>query len=367
VLATESKRMRTRIGAEQRNILRGKMIQLSKPYIAGREEENLKKVLESGIWARGPFNALLEEMFCEYLGSKHAIACSSGTMGLYVAMESLRMRKQEEWEIPYPIGVTCSEETFGATMNAVEMLQDGEVHRVYDGFMEYRIYVPCHILGTVAPDFVCCEQYPGWGIVEDACESLGTKYEDRYLGTFGDFGVFGFYPNKQISCGEGGMIVTDDDELARLARMIVNQGRGEAGHEISGINARMSEFQAAVGCAQMEHIEEILEMRRNVANTYLEMLDADALRGRGIETPFPRDSWFAFPLTALEDNACLFAMQEHLSGRNIQSAIYFPKHERYDNMGFKWKRRLCIPFWTDMCRDDIETVAMEVNKWSGQQ
>lgn len=335
------------------------MIPVAKPYLEGNEKQYVLQVLETGRLAMGAFTEKFEEMFCDYLGTKYAIACSSGTMGLYICFEILN-------EIYGKNECYCvSDETFGATMNAISMSSGYAypVSKLTENSLE--VYVPCHIFGLSAPDFVK-EEIKYDYMIEDACESLGASHDGFYLGTFGSAGVFGFYPNKQITTGEGGMIVTDNKKFADICRKIVNQGRTpNEPHTIIGTNARLTEMQAAIGVAQMERIDEILEKRRDVAQVYIDGLDASALSARGIEVPVQRDSWFAFPLTlsypCKDQKEMLQGLQAFLSIKDIQSSIYFPRHESFPD--FIWERRLCIPFYTKMSKKEIGEVVHSVNEW----
>jgi len=331
------------------------MIPLSKPSITKREEELVLEVLRSGQLAFGPMVRRFEQQFRDYLGVKHAIACSSGTMGLYVCLNVL-----DKDLSPRPIA-WISEETFGATMNAANMAWYSKFcvnkYRSYSG--HGSVHVPCHIFGVPAPDFID-DEIQCDHMIEDACEALGAKHDGKYLGTFGDMGVFAFYANKQITTGEGGMIVTDDDDYALLCRKLINQGRlpGEP-HTICGTNARMTDIQAAIGVAQMERLDEILAKRRAVAQRYIDNLDAKALEGKGLTVPQQRDSWFAFNLRG--ETETLRSLHEWLKLSAIQSAVYFPEHECFPD--FIWNKNLCIPFYTDMQEQYVSIVCDVINEW----
>ena len=164
------------------------------------------------------------------------------------------------------------------------------------------------------------------------------------------------------------MIVTNDNEFADICYRIVTQGRApNEPHTIIGTNARMTELQAAIGVAQMERIDEILAKRRQVAQWYIDGLDANALSIRwGIEVPVQRESWFAFSLTlqfpCKDQKQMLQGLQAYLSTRDLPSRIYFPRHECFPD--FIWERRLCLPFYTQMTQDEVGQVVKEVNEWA---
>ena len=155
--------------------------------------------------------------------------------------------------------------------------------------------------------------------------------------------------------------MTDDKHFADVCRQIVNQGRmPNEPHRMAGTNARITEMQAAMGVAQMERIDGILYERKDVATQYLNWLDVNALAKRGIEVPIQRESWFAFPLTG--ETSILKELQAHLTEDDIQSSIYFPKHDYFPD--FIWDHRLCLPFYTQMTVADIDIVVSCVNAWA---
>src|SRR5262249_25118827 len=139
----------------------------------------------------------------------------------------------------------------------------------------------------------------GLAVIADACESIGAEYKNRRASRHGDAGVFAFYPNKQITTGEGGVVFTDDPEIARLCRSMRNQGRGEGDgwltHERLGYNYRLSDISCALGIVQLERIDEFLAKRQAVADTYRSLLASVP----GVHVPFvdpatTRMSWFVY-------------------------------------------------------------------------
>ena len=168
-------------------------------------------------------------------------------------------------------------------------------------------------------------------IIEDACEAIGAEYKGRKAGTFGDAGVFAFYPNKQITTAEGGMIVTNNEKIAKLCQSMRNQGRDENSnslrHEILGYNYRMIEMSAALGVAQMERIDEILNKRRAVADLYTQKLK----KIEGIKVPYiapdVKMSWFVYVIR-LDENIFLSGdrdrIMQKLREKGISCKSYFP-------------------------------------------
>jgi len=217
-------------------------------------------------------------------------------------------------------------------------------------------------------------------LIEDSAEALGSEYKGRKCGSFGEAGVFAFYPNKQITVGEGGILVTDDEGLARLARSMRSQGRGENGewldHERLGYNYRMDELSAALGCSQMERIEEILEKRARVAGMYRERL----AEVEGVQIPFispyvSKMSWFVYVIQ-LDKKINRDSMIKYLNAEGVQCKPYFtPIHLQpfyVDMFGFKKgdfpitedvsSRTIALPFFSNLKEEQVEYVVNRLKR-----
>jgi len=212
-------------------------------------------------------------------------------------------------------------------------------------------------------------------IIEDACEAVGADFRGKMPGTFGDLGVFAFYPNKQMTTGEGGIIVTDDEDLARLCRSFRNQGRDSSNQWLShvrlGYNYRMSDIQCALGVAQLERIDEILEKRNKVASQYSELLQ-DIVKVPD-EPEGHKRSWFVYVV-------CLSKAYSKMERDNILSSLiergiscnnYFPPihlqplyQEMFGYTDGEFKiteslssRTISLPFHNNLTDDEISYVA----------
>ncbi len=281
-------------------------IPLARPDIGPEEERLVLEVLRSGQLSLGPMVPEFERRVAEYVGAGQAVAVSSGTAGLHLCVRALGLGPGDE--------VITTPFSFVASANC--LLFEGvrpvfvDIDPVTWNIDPERVeaaVTPCtrailavHVFGqTCAMDAILdIARRRGLEVIEDACEALGGTYRGRYAGTFGRAGVFAFYPNKQITTGEGGMIVTDDASLARACRSMRNQGRGESGawleHERLGYNYRMDELSAALGVAQMARLDEILAARARVA-AYYDALLADVPGVRPISwRPEVGMSWFVY-------------------------------------------------------------------------
>jgi len=212
-------------------------------------------------------------------------------------------------------------------------------------------------------------------MVEDACEALGAKYGDRMVGTMGNPALFAFYANKQMTTGEGGMLVTDDDELAESWRSLINQGRADSGqwlaHDRLGYNYRLSDIASALGVAQLEKLPRMLALRDGVANEYDRMLKGV----NGVTRPFRGEhtrSWFVY-WVMLDEGVDRNAVMELMNSRGVQCKPYLPSiHTQpvYRELGFHEgmfpvaegisKRTLALPFFPTLSPLQQERVVGEL-------
>jgi perosamine synthetase len=255
-------------------------IPLAGPDIGVRELKLVTEVLSSDILAMGPFTQRFEAGLAALTDRREAIACSSGTAGLHLGVRALEIGDGDEvittpfsfvasancllYERAVPRFVDIEEDTLGLDPDLVEAAASNRTRAILPVHVFGR---PCriHVIEAVA-------RRRGWRLIEDACEGLGSSVSGRPLGGFGDVSVFAFYPNKQITTGEGGMVLTDDPALAETIRSLRNQGRDADGtwlrHVRLGFNYRLDEMSAAVGVAQLERLQELRRGRARVAGAY---------------------------------------------------------------------------------------------------
>jgi perosamine synthetase len=245
-------------------------IPISKPYIGEAEKAAVIEVLESGILAQGPRTAMFEECFAQMCGTKFAIAVSNGTAALHISLLANGIGPDDE--------VITTPFTFMATVNAILFVGAKPVFvdiepdtfnldlSQVDSAITPRTkaILPVHLYGHMCDmDKVkaIADQY-NLKIIEDACQAVTATYKGKSAGSFGT-GAFSFYATKNLMCGEGGMITTNDDEIAEKCRLIRNHGmKRRYEHEMIGFNFRMTDLQAAIGLAQLERLPEFTELRR---------------------------------------------------------------------------------------------------------
>jgi dTDP-4-amino-4,6-dideoxygalactose transaminase len=372
-------------------------IPLSKPNITALEEEKVIEVMRSGRLSIGPMQDLFEEMVAQRCGTSHAIACSSGTSGLHMILVALGIGPGDE-VITTPFSFIASANAIlyvGAkpvfvdicpkSLNANPDLIESAITPRTKAILAVEAFGNPKHMDTYAR-IAAKHEIP---LVEDSCEALGTVYNSQRAGAFGRAGVFGFYPNKQITTGEGGMIVTNDDRLAETCRSLRNQGRAVAGkgsiaggsnagswlhHERLGFNYRMSEINAAIGVAQMERLDEIIIQRNEIADLYIErLLDISDLILPTVDPGCSTMSWFVFVVrlaagyTREERDRVIGGLRMH----EIGAGDYFPcihlQPIYQSTLGHQEgsfpiaesvsQRTLALPFYADITKRDVDIVA----------
>ncbi|HTC61994.1 MAG TPA: DegT/DnrJ/EryC1/StrS family aminotransferase [Candidatus Saccharimonadales bacterium] len=329
-------------------------ISLSAPDIRERELEYVNRVLSSNHLSMGPWLDKFEHRFAEYIGTKHAIAVNSGTSGLHLCVRALDIGPKDAvittsfsfvastscflYEGALPIFVDIDPTTLNLDPAAVRDYCKNQCTRHANGLLIDRqtervvkAILPVHVFGLPCPmdELMDVAREYGLVIIEDACEALGAEFDGKRAGTFGNAAVFAFYPNKQITTGEGGMITTDDDRVAELCRSMRNQGRDSDGawlrHVRLGYNYRLSELHAALGLAQLERVDSILSSRAEVADHYTRMLKGTAQLQLLETDPRMKRSWFVY-IIRFQSNSPE-KLREHvrtvLREKEIATQIYF--------------------------------------------
>ncbi len=343
------------------------------------------EVLNTPNLSLGPIVPRFEERFAQICRTKYAVSCNSGTSALHLLVRAMGLGPGDEViTTPFTFAATANCVLFeGATPVFVDVDPDTwciDPARVEKAVTERtRAIIPVDVFGVI-PDMETINALAkrrGLRVIEDSCEALGATYHGRPAGSLGDAGVFGFYPNKQITTGEGGMIVTDDEELARLARSIRNQGRGEGStwlhHERLGYNFRLSDINCALGCAQLDRLEEILAGRARVAGMYDERFAGDDRLRLQATTAGCTKSWFVY-VVRLRDDYSARRRDDILQGlreAGIQCANYFaPLHlQPYYRRDFGHgpgefpvaealgERTIALPFHAQLTEADVERIA----------
>ncbi len=371
-------------------------IPLSRPDISQLEIDHVVEVLRSGRLSIGPMQERFENLVAKVCSCEHGIAVANGTCGLHLALLALGIGPGDE--------VITTPFSFVASSNAI--LYVGAKPVFVDIHPRSLNLDPTRVEAAITPRTKAVLGVEAFGnpcgmaelataaakheipFIEDACEGLGATCNRRPVGSFGRVAVFGFYPNKQITTGEGGMIVTDDDRVAELCRSLRNQGRpvlppeplrsatqaavNWLHHERLGYNYRLSEIAAALGVAQMKRLPEILERRSAVAAKYMKRLMGNSDLILPTVDPGTEMSWFVFVVRLSSE----FSEQQRdriLSGmlrHEVQVGTYFPPIHLQpfyrEQFGFKpgdypitesvSQRTIALPFHSRLTDREIDLV-----------
>jgi perosamine synthetase len=361
-------------------------VPLFKADITELEKNEVMDVLNSGYLSNGPKLVEFERLIAEYVGVPYAIGVNSGTNALHLAVRALGLKRGDE--------VITSSFSFIASSNCLLMEGirpvfvdiDPNTYNINPDLIEAKItsktkaILPVDIFGlSVDMDKILeiAKKY-NLPVLEDSCEALGALYKGQKVGKLSTISTFGFFPNKQITTGEGGMIVTSDKSLAEVCKSIRAHGRTELGgwlyHDKLGYNCKLDEMSAAMGLVQMKRIKSLLEKRRIVAEKYMKKLqDVE-----GIIFPHSPDystrSWFVFFVTFKKD--IRKAVMDYLKESKIGCRDYFsPIHLQplyRKELGCKEgdlpitedisKRTLALPFYGNMEEEEIDYVVKKLRE-----
>lgn len=368
------------------------LIPLARPDLGPREEELVLEVLRSGQLSLGPMGQRFERAFAEWLGVEDAVAVSSGTTGLHLGVRALGWGPGDE-VLTSPLSFVASANCLlyegvkpvFCDVDPVTLNLDPGAAAAAVGDSTAGI-LPIHIFGYPAamPELEALAAKHDLGLLEDACEALGAvDSEGRNVGARGHLVTFAFYANKQMTTGEGGMVVSRDGEVAARLRSERNQGRaadmGWLDHGGLGFNYRLSDVAAALGVAQVEKLAEMLSVRERVAAMYAERLAGvegvePPIAGRGTE----RRSWFVY-VVRLGEEIDRDATIARLAERGIASKAYLPCIHLFPHLrelGYREGQfpvaeaasahSLALPFFPSLSEAQVDRVCQELVRAVGQ-
>jgi len=358
---------------------------LSRPEISPEDITAVNEVLKGPVLALGPKCEAFESAFAEYIGTTYAVAVNSGTSALHLAVRALDIGEGDE--------VITTPFSFVASANC--MLFERAVPKFVDIDPETLNMDPSRISAAVTEktkallvvhvfgqpcDMERIEQVAAeydLAIIEDACEAIGATCGGVKVGTFGEAAAFGFYPNKQMTTGEGGMLVTDDGQIAELAASMRNQGRTRRSswleHERLGYNYRLDEMSAALGLSQLSRIDSILARRAQVAAWYRDALSEVPGIEPLAEIEGTTRSWFVY-VALLEKGHTRSDVMELLENWGVACRAYFPPIHLQplyrDLFGYKIGdfpvtediagRTLALPFYSSLEKGDVEFIVEQL-------
>jgi dTDP-4-amino-4,6-dideoxygalactose transaminase len=357
------------------------MIYMAKPQIGDEEKQAVMEVLDSGMIAQGPRVKEFEEAFAEMCGVKHAIATTSGTTALHVALLAHEIGPGDE--------VITSAFTFIASANSILFTGarpvfvdiDPRTFNLNVDLIEAAItpktkaIMPVHLYGLTCdmdPIMNLAEKH-GLAVIEDACQSHGAGYKNNKAGSFGT-GTFSLYPTKNITSGEGGMITTSDPVIDEKCRVIRQHGmRRRYYHDELGYNFRMTDVHAAIGLAQLKKLDKFNAVRQANANFLSENL-------QGVNVPYvPEGQTHVFhQYTVRVSDGKRDALRTHLQDSGVGSEVYYPVpiHQQsfyVTDLGYKDSlpetenaalEVLSLPVHAGLSASDLETIVAAVNEFT---
>ncbi len=363
-------------------------IPVNTPLVDGNEEKYLSECIRTGwISSEGPFVKRFEREFAHMMGCAHGVAVSNGTAALDVSVEALGIGPGDEVILPTFTIISCIGQIVRAGAKPVLVDSDPITWNMDVSQIENKItsrtkaIMVVHIFGLpVDMDPVLkIAQRHGLKIIEDAAQMHGQKYKGKPCGSFGDISTFSFYPNKHITTGEGGMIVTNDEQLAETCRGLRNlcfQANKRFVHERLGWNYRMTNLQAALGLAQLERLDEFVTRKRKMGARYTELLDGtEGIQLPVVETDYAHNIYWVFGIVL--DGTLRFDAEEAMRRLHDQEIgcrpFFYPMHQQpvLRNMGLLagesypvaeklYQRGFYVPSGMALTEDQIERVAETV-------
>jgi perosamine synthetase len=352
------------------------LISIAQPLISEEEIEEVVKVLKSGFIAQGPKVTEFEEKFAEYVGVEYAVATSSGTTALHLALLSLGIEKGDEvLTTPFSFAATGNSILFtGARPVFIDI--DPKTYNLDPQKIEEAIgkktkaIMPVHLYGQPAdmdPIKQIAEDHNLW-IIEDAAQAHGAIYHNQMTGSLGDLACFSFYPTKNMTTGEGGIITTDSEELADDARMLRSHGESERyTHIMLGYNFRMTDIAAAIGMVQLKRLDDF--NRSRIENA--EYLTTHIKSIEGIKPPFVMDQvkHVFHQYTVRVENGKRDLIKNFLAENGVGTGVHYPKtiyqQKLYQDMGLTGncihsekaaKEVLSLPVHPGLSVDNLEEI-----------
>lgn len=361
-------------------------IQIARPYIDKGDIDEVVKVLKSGNLSLGPKYQEFEKAIAEYVGAKYACAVSNGTVALHLGVRALGLKRGDEvitspfsfiassncllYEGVKPVFSDIEETTFNIDPSKIEGLITKRTKAI----------LPVHVFGQSADmdQIMKIARKYKLRILEDSCESLGAKYKGTMVGTTGDIGTYAFYPNKQMTTGEGGMLVTNSKKIYELCDSMRNHGRNKSKewmvHIRLGFNYRMDEMSAALGLSQLKKLNFMISRKAKIAGWYNNLFKDM----NGIQIPIigsdRTHSWFVYVIRV--KNGKRDKLMRQLQNMGIQTRPYLPvlhlQPFMKEMLNFKKgdfpvaekisNETLALPFYIGLKKNEIKYISESIRK-----
>lgn len=354
-----------------------------KPSLDGNEKKYVCDCIDSTwISSKGKYVDLFERKFAEFIGGEYAVSVSNGTVALHLALLALEIKSGDEVIVPtftYVASVNAISYV-GATPVFVDsdvntwQIDVADVERKITSRTKAVIAVPLYGAPCDMNALLALKEKYGFFLIEDCAEAIGSRFEDRYVGSFGDIATFSFFGNKTITTGEGGMVVTNCKEYDTIVRRYKGQGvsaEREYWHDLIGYNYRMTNICAAIGLAQLEQIKEIIDQKIHVADTYKKLLTGLPLKfhtgtGNSLHT-----YWMCSIL--LDTPEICLKLRLHLKERGVETRPLFPPVHimpiyrgapgDFPVAEFLSERGMNLPSYPALSDSDLKHITMLINSF----
>lgn len=311
------------------------MIRMSEPFLGAEEIKNVTEAVKTGwISSSGSFVKEFEELFAKYIGVKHGISVSNGTAALHLALTALGVKSGDEVIVPSLTSIACANTIRYVDAKPVFADSNAEYWCIEPREIEERItrktkaIMIAHIYGHPCDmdPIVRIGKEHNIPIIEDCAEAHGAQYKGRSVGTFGEIACYSYYGNKIVTVGEGGMCLTNNDELAEKMRILRNQGtkpeyKNKYYYDMVGFNYRLTNVQCAIGVAQMKKIDYLVGKRLELADTYNKLFK----KLKEVVThpcmPWAKNVYWYYSI--LVNKGVRERVMEHLNSRGIESRPFF--------------------------------------------
>lgn len=365
------------------------MIPVNEPLLNGNEKKYLNECIDTGwISSEGPFITRFENEMALYVGRKFATACANGSAALDIAVKALELQKGDEVIMPSFTIISCAQSLVMQGISPV--LIDSDLHTFNMNVEEIEAKITpktkaimmVHIYGLtvdIDPILALAKKY-NLKIIEDAAQMHGQEYKGKKCGSFGDISIFSFYPNKHITTGEGGMVLTNDEHLDKRAKSLRNLcfSSNRFVHEELGWNYRMTNMQAALGVAQLEQIDAIVHKKRVIGNRYNELLkDINTINLPIPKTSYCENIYWVYAITLKDEykKSAKKIMDELAQYKIGTRPFFYPMHQQpvFNKMGLflnthlpnsekLYEKGFYIPSGLALTQEDIEEVSDVLHK-----
>ncbi len=365
------------------------MIPVNTPLLNGNEKKYLNECIDTGwISSEGPFVERFEKEMAAYVGREFATACANGSAALDIAVKALELQKGDEVIMPSFTIISCAQSLVMQGISPV--LIDSDVHTFNMNVEEIEAKITpktkaimmVHIYGLtvdIDPILALAKKY-NLKIIEDAAQMHGQEYKGKKCGSFGDISIFSFYPNKHITTGEGGMVLTNDEHLDKRAKSLRNLcfSSNRFVHEELGWNYRMTNMQAALGVAQLEQIDAIVHKKRVIGNRYNELLkDINTINLPIPKTSYCENIYWVYAITLKDEykKSAKEIMDELAQYKIGTRPFFYPMHQQpvFNKMGLfldthlpnsekLYEQGFYIPSGLALTQEDIEEVSNILHK-----